>query len=208
MGAALAALGAWYFALRDTAEPVSVEEAVTRFRTETEATPSARSPIREGVYVYATDGFERTDAHRGHAPLPARSTITVAAHDCGVSLTWRVLRGRSTEWVYCVDPGWLGAAQPGRAAHVLRTYGANDVHVPGHADPARTRDPSGDVRRLVLHCVGEDEHGAVLVVGRRTLRVEAVARSTPSTSARPRPSRARSAGRAARLWFDERPGCR
>lgn len=103
----LAGAVTWLVAFRDTAEPVTVDEAVTSFRTETEPT-SAASPIPEGVYVYVTRGYEKTDALTGVTHrYPRRSTITVAAAECGVSLTWRALQGRSTEWVYCTGPeGW------------------------------------------------------------------------------------------------------
>jgi hypothetical protein len=108
--AAIVGAATWTLAFRDTAEPVSVDEAVTSFRTDTDTEPAPRapSPIPEGVYLYATSGFEKTDALTGVTHrYPARSTIAVAAADCGVSLTWRVLKGRSTEWVYCVTPdGW------------------------------------------------------------------------------------------------------
>ena len=114
---------AWIVAFRDTAEPVSVEEAVTSFRTETEPDPRARSPIPTGVYVYATRGFEKTDALTGVTHrYPGRSTITVAPHACGVSLSWRVLKGRSTEWVYCVtDEGWELRSQDERHTFFGRT---------------------------------------------------------------------------------------
>ena len=103
---AVAGVVVWLVAFRDTAEPVTVDEAVTSFRTETEPAPGGRSPIPEGVYVYATRGSERTDALTGvRHRYPRRTTIGVAAHPCGVSLTWRVLTGRSTEWVYCVADG-------------------------------------------------------------------------------------------------------
>lgn len=96
---ALGAAAAWFVVLRDTAEPVSVGEAVTSFRTDTEPTQGALSPIPEGVYVYATIGSEETDALTGviHR-YPRRSTITITSADCGASLLWRVLAGRSTEW--------------------------------------------------------------------------------------------------------------
>jgi hypothetical protein len=100
---AIAGVGAWLALFRDTAEPVTVGEAVTSFRTDTEASPAAASPIPPGVYVYATRGYEKTDALTGVTHrYPARSTITVTAAECGVSLTWRVLKGRSTQWTFCV----------------------------------------------------------------------------------------------------------
>ena len=120
---ALAAVAAWFILLRDTAEPVTVAEAVTSFRTDTEPTPGAPSPIPEGVYVYATLGYEKTDALTGVTHrYPKRSTITVTAADCGVSLLWRVLDGRSTEWIYCVTPrGWELASQDERHTFFGRT---------------------------------------------------------------------------------------
>ena len=51
----LGGLGAWLALFRDTAEPVTVADAITSFRTETEGSVSA-SPIPPGVYVYSTDG--------------------------------------------------------------------------------------------------------------------------------------------------------
>jgi hypothetical protein len=100
---AIAGAAAWLVAFRDRVEPVSLDEAVTSFRTDTAASPSAASPIPEGVYVYLTKGYEKTDALTGVTHrYPTRSTITVTAADCGVRLLWRVLDGRSTEWIYCV----------------------------------------------------------------------------------------------------------
>jgi hypothetical protein len=138
----LAGLGAWLALLRDTAEPVSVEEAVTSFRTETAA---EGSPIPPGVYVYGTDGYETTDALTGVTHrYPLRSTITVAAADCGVSLTWRALEGRSTEWTLCrTDGGWELASQDerhtfyGRTEHTRYVCAATPI-VPTHSPPGTT----------------------------------------------------------------------
>jgi hypothetical protein len=118
----LAGLGAWLALFRDTAEPVSVEDAVTSFRTETEAAHGS-SPITPGVYVYATKGYEKTDALTGVTHrYPARSTITVAAAECGMTLTWRVLKGRSTEWTFCLaDGGWELRSQDERHTFFGRT---------------------------------------------------------------------------------------
>ncbi|MDH4102377.1 MAG: hypothetical protein OEV29_03190 [Thermoleophilia bacterium] len=110
---ALGVVAVWSVFLRDTVEPVGVDEAVTSFRTDTESTLDQLSPIPEGVYVYATDGYEKTDALTGvRHRYPSRSTITITAADCGVSLLWRVLDGRSTEWIYCTtSDGWELASQ-------------------------------------------------------------------------------------------------
>src|SRR5262249_45502230 len=108
--------------LRDTAEPVTVGEAVTSFRTETERTPGTL-PVAPGVYVYATNGYEKTDALTGVTHrYPRRSTITVTAADCGMHLTWPVLKGGSTEWPLCVtDAGGKLRTQDGRHTFFGRT---------------------------------------------------------------------------------------
>ena len=98
-GVAAVALGAWWFLLRDVARPTTVGEAVSAYRRQgTEAT----STIPAGVYVYVTDGSERTDALGGVTHrYPRTSTITVTRAPCGVRLRWDVLRGRSTTWTVC-----------------------------------------------------------------------------------------------------------
>jgi hypothetical protein len=165
---AVTGVAAWYFVLRDPAEPVDVEEAVTSFRTETE--PGGSSPIPDGVYVYATDGFERTDALTGRTHrYPKRSTITVTAAPCGVRLLWQVLEGRSTEWVYCVtDDGWELASQDERHTFFgtteRTTYTCDDTFVlPAEGGPTRwdVSCTTGDA----------DETGVGVVLGARRFDV-------------------------------------
>jgi hypothetical protein len=162
----LAGLGAWLVLFRDTAEPVSVEEAITGFRTET-ATADATSPIPPGVYVYATDGYETTDALTGVMHhYPRRSTIAVTAADCGITLTWRVLEGRSTTWTFChTGAGWELRSQDERhtfyGSTETTTYTCDDTpvlpaqHTVGQSWP--------------VECATEDatETGVARIVARR-----------------------------------------
>ncbi len=167
----LAAVGAWLVVLRDTAKPASVDEAVTTFREETEADAVSASPVPEGVYVYATDGFEGTDALTGATHrYRARSTITVTADPCGFRLRWDVLEGRSTTWTICVDAGgWTVASQDERHTFfgrtVRTTYTCSDT-------PFR---PAGDGRGATLDvsCTtgSAEERGTGRVVARETLHV-------------------------------------
>ena len=171
----LAGVVAWLVAFRDTADPVTVDEAVTSFRTETEPTPSRPSPIPEGVYVYATAGFEKTDALSGVTHrYPRRSTITVAADGCGVSLMWRVLQGRSTEWIYCVvTQGWLLERQDER--HTF--FGSTEqTTYECETTPIWPAAPAVGMRWRVLDCgtAETDERGTVRVVGLPQLRVDGV----------------------------------
>ena len=166
---AVAIAAVWLVAFRDTAEPVTVGEAVASFREETEPSP-AESPIPEGVYVYATAGFEKTDALTGVTHrYPKRSTITIRATGCGVSLLWRVLKGRTTEWIYCSTPGgWELASQDERHTFFGRseptTYLCTDVPI---------RPAAGSVTRWSVVCSTDtsEERGAGSVVGREPIRV-------------------------------------
>ena len=104
--AATGALGGWWFLLRDAAEPATVGEAVSAYRGHGS---EGRSAIPPGVYVYATEGSEHTDALSGVTHrYPRTSTVTVSGAPCGVRLRWDVLRGRSTTWTVCTAaPDWL-----------------------------------------------------------------------------------------------------
>ena len=167
---ALGVTAAWFFVLRDTAEPVGVDEAVTSFRTDTEPTSDQPSPIPEGVYVYRTEGDEKTDALTGVTHrYPKRSTITVRADECGVSLLWRVLDGRSTEWVFCVTPkGWELRSQDerhtffGRTEHTTYTC----THSPIRPDPPSV----GSRWRVSCSTSDADETGLGTVVAGALVR--------------------------------------
>jgi hypothetical protein len=168
---ALAGLGAWLVLFRDTAEPTTVEEAVTTFREETETGLGRPSPVPEGVYVYATDGFERTDALTGVTHrYPRRSTITVTPDPCGFRLRWDVLKGRSTTWTVCVDGGgWEVGTQDERHTFFGRTerttYTCTDTPLrPAGDRPGATFDVSCTTGSA-------DERGTGRVAARETLRV-------------------------------------
>jgi hypothetical protein len=167
-GLAAAALAGWFLFLRDVAEPTTVGEAVTNFRG---TQHGGASPVPAGVYVYRTDGFEKTDALTGVTHrYPKRSTITVTGDPCGVQMRWDVLEGRSTVWTFCVDDsGWSEASQGERHTFFGRTE---------HTDYACTDStfrPAGDARGTTasVSCStpDADERGTERVVGRETLLV-------------------------------------
>lgn len=165
---ALAGIGAWYFALRDVAEPASVEDAVTTFREEG---GGAASPVPEGVYVYRTEGLEKTDALTGVTHrYPRHSTITVTGDPCGVRMRWDVLEGRSTTWTYCLTAeGWEIASQAERHTFFGRTerttYACTETPVRPAGDRPGTSFP--------VSCAtgSSEERGAGHVVGRETVQV-------------------------------------
>ena len=201
---AVAVVAAWFVLLRDTAEPVTVDEAVTSFRTDTGPTPGGPSPIPEGVYVYATSGYEKTDALTGvRHRYPRRSTITVTAADCGVSLLWRVLDGRSTEWIYCDTPGgWELASQDERHTFFGRTerttYVCEDT-------PIKPASASGT---WTVGCStgAAEETGTAAVVGRASLWVDGKPISTEHVRKTTRFTGEIRGSARHDIWFDSQSG--
>lgn len=108
----------WLAVFRDTAEPVSVEQAVADFRSEAATgPPEAWGDVLGGVYVYATEGFEEVDALFGSRhDYPPETSITVASGGCGVLLRWEPLEDRSTTWELC----------PGKESWAIAGY--REVH--------------------------------------------------------------------------------
>jgi hypothetical protein len=166
----LGAIAVWYFVLRDVAEPVRVGDVVTSYREDTDVTPGT-SPVPEGVYVYATTGFEKTDALTGVTHrYPRRSTITVTKAPCGVQMRWDVLGGRSTTWTYCMgEEGWSIASQDERHTFFGRTERTTYLCADTQFRPAA--DEPGV--RWSIECAtdGAFERGRSWVVGRERLRV-------------------------------------
>ena len=166
----VAGFSAWYFVFRDVARPTTVGGAVTNFRGDTDRAPGS-SPVPVGVYVYATDGFERTDALTGATHrYPPRSTITVTKEPCGVQMRWDILEGRSTTWTFCIAAGrWVMTTQDERHTFFgvteATTYDCSDA-------PFRT---PGDVPegRVGVTCTTSSatEHERQWVVGRESIRV-------------------------------------
>ncbi len=101
---------AWFFFVRDTSEPASLESAVARFREgDRPADDAFPVPTPElGVYVYATSGSESVDVLLGSRhEYPQRTTITVEPGGCGLLMRWDALNTRSTTWDVCPGPdGW------------------------------------------------------------------------------------------------------
>ena len=164
----LAGAATWFFVVRDTTEPVGVDEAVTSFRTDTEP-GTAESPIPEGVYVYATDGSEKTDAFLGEKhDYPAQTTITVTAFGCGASLLWRPVKGRSTRFVVCATPdGWELRTQDER-----HTFYGRTEKTTYHCEDALIRPTAGTTEWDVSCSTGTtDETGTAGFVGHETVRV-------------------------------------
>lgn len=202
---AIAGVGLWLAVFRDTAEPVSVAEAVTSFRADTEPTPTT-SAIPEGVYVYATDGYEKTDALTGVTHrYPRRSTIVVAPADCGLSLDWRVLKGRSTTWIFCVTGGgWNLHSQDERHTFFGRTESTTYVC---QNTPIRPSTLSLGSRWDVSCTTGDArESGTGTVVARERVRVAGSAVATRHVRKTTTFSGAIRGTSRYDFWFHERVG--
>jgi hypothetical protein len=146
--------GVWLAFFRDSAQPASIAEALAAYRERAERGPTR---IPSGVYVYATEGQESVDALGGaRHNYPPRSTITVTAADCGTTLRWDVLRGRSTAWTTCTDDGGetLAAVAErhrffGRTEHTDYTC-SGTVARPAEHDPGMTWKVACDTASGIL----------------------------------------------------------
>lgn len=55
-----------------------------------------------GVYVYATSGYDETNALSGaHNTYPAQTTVTIQASGCGWTWRWQPLNERHDQWLMC-----------------------------------------------------------------------------------------------------------
>lgn len=69
------------------------------------STAAARPEVPEGVYRYATEGFEEVDAFGGaRHDYPAETTVTYRRSGCGTAERWQPLQERSGTVETCPGP--------------------------------------------------------------------------------------------------------
>jgi len=164
-----AAVTAWQLAFRDSAAPASIADALERFRARARA---AETPVPAGVYVYATTGREAISALGGRRHrYPGRSTVTVTAGGCGMTLRWDVLEHRSNLYEICDE-----AARLGSWAEIHRFIGQDDrtdwscsatAWLPSRTEP-------GAIAPYACRSSDASQRGTVAVVGEETVRVGGV----------------------------------
>lgn len=108
LGAVAVLLGAayagWRVMFRDSSDPVSVDDAVSSFRSQPGREGAAGGTPAPGVYVYRTAGGESLrDAPLGDArhAYPRMSAVVVARGGCGFVETWVPLDTRARESTLC-----------------------------------------------------------------------------------------------------------
>jgi hypothetical protein len=138
---AVAALAVWWFVLRDTPAPISVEEVVAGFRESAEEGGAAAGLPEPGVYVYTATGSESVDALIGSVhEYPATMTVTVLHEGCGLVLRWSFLEGRSTTREYCPSSAGLEL----RRQTEIHTFFGNEETTDYRCDPGSLERPAGD----------------------------------------------------------------
>jgi hypothetical protein len=92
------------FAFRDVATTLGEEDVGLTVIT------GGGEPGDHGLYVYATTGYESTDALAGaRHDYPAETYLTIQPGGCGTLVRWQPLEQRYEEWDYCPDgrmAGW------------------------------------------------------------------------------------------------------
>lgn len=103
----------WLLALRDSAEPVPVDEVVA-------------AADDGGVYLYRTRGSEEIDALVGSRhTYPSETALTVTTDGDCVSYRWDALRDRSTTWDVCRTAGGVWELRGYRETH--RFFGQTEL---------------------------------------------------------------------------------
>jgi len=103
--ALLAATGAvlYFVVFRDRATPLESEDVGATIVT------GEGRPGDFGLYLYATTGFETTDALAGSRhDYPAQTYMTIQPGGCGTLVRWQALEERWEEWDFCADAGLAG----------------------------------------------------------------------------------------------------
>ncbi len=169
---------AWKLAVREKATPVSVKEAISRFRAQSaRARAAAAGALRgrvpePGTYVYATRGFEEAHAlgtRRHH--YPARTTVTVLREGCGVVERWDPLQTRAEKLELCPSPGRWRQRSFGDVHRFVgrldrRTYACTPAST---YLPARRSPGTSWTTRCAINGTLRVEHSTV--VGERTLAI-------------------------------------
>ena len=164
----IAAAGVVLFIFRDRATPAQQEDVEATLVT------GGGQPGDYGLYLYATTGFEETDALGGSRhEYPSQTYMTIQPGGCGTLVRWKPLEQRWDEWDYCE-----GGALAGRQNyHEWFTMGNLDAWtcspaVPSEGEPGETwtgscsRTVSGNVEAAAEVTTYE-------VVGYETLTVGA-----------------------------------
>ncbi len=137
--AALAGLGVWLLVFHDTAEPISVEKAISvGSQPAAVGAPGVPEP---GLYVYATIGSESVDVLGGERhDFAGRTAVTVRRGGCGFALHYAFLEGRATTREYCPSPEGLRIR---RSVEVHTFFGRREVTDYRCTEASRAR-PHGD----------------------------------------------------------------
>jgi hypothetical protein len=94
--------------LRNRVTAIPIDETVDLFRADRSGGSGAEAPGLpvEGVYVYATDGFEETNALGGSRHVyPTETSMTLSHTACGYVSRWQPIGERWEEYDLCVDDG-------------------------------------------------------------------------------------------------------
>ena len=103
------AIGGFHVWLTQAPSPVSVGDAVGRYRAGAGPPPSTTTGGPEpGVYVYTTSGDETVDALGGDShDYPSSSVVTVKPSDCGFTMTWTPIEERADVTRLCGTGGGI-----------------------------------------------------------------------------------------------------
>jgi hypothetical protein len=134
------------------------------------ATPGY-GPVVEGVYVFATKGYEQTDALAGQRhDYPSETSITIRKTDCGWLARWEPLRERWEETGMCERAAGTEMARYTMYHEFFRRGVTEDFACPGAYVQKPAANP-GDVWTIACESKSSKVAGKVTVVGVESMNI-------------------------------------
>jgi hypothetical protein len=176
-GTARAIPAAAHAAARQPAAPTATSRAQTRDQSATprraataptQAAPSQQGPVLpdEGVYRYATEGWEEVDVPGGHREFPSETTQTVIHTRCGYRVRWDPMEERWDETTLCPHDQNLLPTQ----FHTYRSFFGRSVEQHYTCTPGSTPDGA----KWLITCSSKDSEMTTVArsLGTKTMSVD------------------------------------
>ncbi len=127
-------------------------------KTKTKATSLAFTEPALGVYVYATDGYEETDALSGQRhDYPARTALTISRQGCGIRYRWQPLKERWDESDGCQTPAGIELSRVAIHHEFFHRAATEDFAL----DPGSVVLPAKPAAGATWHWKGKSDDSAI-----------------------------------------------
>jgi hypothetical protein len=152
--------------------PGSAPVAQPQAATDSGASPTARAEIEDGVYAYATEGYESTNALGGaRHDYPKETPVTVRKADCGFTQRWQPLQERWDESHLCRSDASFDIATFTTFHEFFQRSQEQQFTCPAGSSVYRTNAKAGETWGWRCTAAGSAIETIVTVVGTETLDI-------------------------------------